>query len=204
MGRETEGERAVNDLRSAAQAVVDAHMAMRIRSSSYSKGDITHTIDDLKAVLDAAPPAGLREALVAELAALDNYAALHSDGYGRGMKQAVESIRERLSLDPDAAPSCGHPIDALYSEVAAEGERAKTLHGEPADRPGMHWLSILAEEFGEVAQEVTKGEVPPINRPRDIYLANLRGELVQVASVAMRWLAATDAAIDAAYAGEAE
>ena len=90
----------------------------------------------------------------------------------------------------DALPPdwCGH--GSLVDEVAAEGKRAKELHGEPVDRPGLHWLAILAEEFGEVAQEVTKGEVPPINRIRAMYLGNLRGELVQVASVAMRWLAA--------------
>lgn len=81
---------------------------------------------------------------------------------------------------------------ALRDEVAAEGERAAELHGEPADRPGRDWLAILAEEFGEVAMEVTKGEVPPVNRERTEYLWNLRGELVQVASVAMRWLAAVD------------
>jgi NTP pyrophosphatase (non-canonical NTP hydrolase) len=84
------------------------------------------------------------------------------------------------------------PLNDLYREVAAEGERAAAMHGEPPDRPGRDWLAILAEEFGEVAMEVTKGEVPPVNRPRDEYLANLRGELVQVASVTMRWLARVD------------
>lgn len=84
------------------------------------------------------------------------------------------------------------PDHALCLEVAFEGQRAADLHGEPADRPGRDWLAILAEEFGEVAMEVTRGEVPPVNRDRAEYLTNLRGELVQVASVAMRWLAAVD------------
>ena len=87
--------------------------------------------------------------------------------------------------------------DELYAEVRDEGERAAALHGEPPDRPGRDWLAILAEEFGEVAMEVTKGEVPPVNRPEHEYLTNLRSELVQVASVSMRWLARVDAALGA-------
>jgi hypothetical protein len=82
--------------------------------------------------------------------------------------------------------------DPLAKEVFAEGLRAKALHGEPADRTGLRWLAILAEEFGEAAMEVTQGEVPPENRPRDEYHARLRKELVQVASVAERWVRAID------------
>jgi NTP pyrophosphatase (non-canonical NTP hydrolase) len=111
-----------------------------------------------------------------------------------GEEAVLAACREQAADILAALPSgwCGH--GSLVDEVAAEGKRAKALHGEPVDRSGLHWLAILAEEFGEVAQEVTKGEVPPINRSRAMYLGNLRGELVQVASVAMRWLAAVDRA----------
>jgi hypothetical protein len=126
-----------------------------------------------------------------------------------GLREALEYVLQ-ASLDgvsrrtwaPVAEAALAAPVPPgldveLLEEVAAEGRRAVALHGEPTDRPGMHWLAILAEETGEVAMEVTKGEVPPINRDRLTYLTNLRGELVQVASVSMRWLAATDAALRA-------
>lgn len=138
---------------------------------------------------------------------------LFSDATGVSYIQVLEpiaddeDIRERLAIAAHVA-SLAVPIasegvlydvawdecpdHALCLEVAAEGRRAADLHGEPSDRPGRDWLAILAEEFGEVAMEVTKGEVPPVNRDRSEYLTDLRSELVQVASVAMRWLAAVD------------
>lgn len=121
---------------------------------------------------------GVRERL-AELAAIAAHVA----------SLAVPIASEGVLYDV-AWDEC--PDHALCLEVAAEGRRAADLHGEPADRPGRDWLAILAEEFGEVAMEVTKGEVPPVNRDRSEYLTDLRSELVQVASVAMRWLAAVD------------
>lgn len=51
-----------------------------------------------------------------------------------------------------------------------------------------HWLCILAEEFGEAAQLVTKGEVPPKEMDNKIYLKNLREELIQTAAVCVAWL----------------
>lgn len=80
----------------------------------------------------------------------------------------------------------------VAGEVIAEGERAAAKHGEPADRTGLQWLGILAEESGEVATEVTRGEVPPVVADQDGYRARLRAELVQVASVASRWILAID------------
>lgn len=79
----------------------------------------------------------------------------------------------------------------IAGEVLAEGDRAERLYGEPADRTGLAWLAILAEEAGEVAREVTRGEVPPVVGA-DGYPERLRAELVQVASVAIRWAAAID------------
>lgn len=88
---------------------------------------------------------------------------------------------------------------ALFKEVAAEGVRAKRIHGQPADRSGLIWLAILAEEFGEAAKEVVQGEIQPLNRVQAEYLARLRSELVQVASVTMRWLAQVDHQYREAY-----
>jgi hypothetical protein len=86
----------------------------------------------------------------------------------------------------------GPTPDKILDEVAAEGERAARVHGEPGDRTGLEWLAILAEEFGEAATEVTRGEVPPVDGDRAGYRRRLRAELVQVASVATRWVMAID------------
>jgi hypothetical protein len=85
----------------------------------------------------------------------------------------------------------------VAGEITNEGIRAAELHGEPAERTGLQWLAILAEDFGEVAAEVARGEVPPIysrfgDPTGERYRERLRNELIQVASVAMRWVVAID------------
>lgn len=106
--------------------------------------------------------------------------------------------RAASMLRADPGVVCPNPADhdPLAREVRAEGERAKAIHGEPPDRTGLQWLGILTEEVGEVAKEVTQGEVPPVNRPHDEYLRRLRAELVQTASVSMRWLRQVTAALE--------
>lgn len=47
-------------------------------------------------------------------------------------------------------------------------------------RPPLEWLAILGEEFGEVAEKVTKGWVPPES---NFDIEGYRTELIQLAAV---------------------
>ena len=58
----------------------------------------------LRAALDAAPPAGLRERIAGAIADI-------SEEWAESAEWLAARIMDRLD-DPDAAPSCGHPIDA--------------------------------------------------------------------------------------------
>lgn len=68
----------------------------------------------------------------------------------------------------------------IYSEVQAARDAAHAKHGDngigslPGDSP--RWLSILVEEVGEVAHELTYDSD-----------GDLRKELIQVAAVATAW-----------------
>jgi hypothetical protein len=83
-----------------------------------------------------------------------------------------------------------YPI-SLWDEVKRESSRATRLHIQPAYRTGPNWLAMVAEEFGEVAKEVMKGDVQLVTE-REEYLRLLREELVQLASASVRWIAAID------------
>ena len=66
--------------------------------------------------------------------------------------------------------------DDIYKAIDLERHRQDRLHPTwPAD--ARYALSVLAEEFGEVAEALNDG------RER-----GLRAELVQVAAVCVRWL----------------
>ncbi len=67
----------------------------------------------------------------------------------------------------------------VMRDVARERQRQDEKWG-PVSRPPLEWLSILAEEFGEVAEHVTKGWVPPES---DFDREGYRTELIQTAAV---------------------
>jgi hypothetical protein len=82
----------------------------------------------------------------------------------------------------------------IRTEISDGRVAAHAKHGEnsieavPANEFGK-WLAILGEEFGEVAHELTydAGSVDEASQFRAI-----RSELVDVATVAVAWIAAID------------
>lgn len=100
----------------------------------------------------------------------------------------------------------GHGAGAtVWAEIVAERHRAHLTHGatsmEACDRFADRRLRVLLEEVGEVAAALNDrehGHAYP-NRPQqwhddveDNAVAELRGELVQVAAMAVAWIAALD------------
>ena len=75
----------------------------------------------------------------------------------------------------------------IFVEVSEERRRQDGRWGKPAERnlPLPIWLTVLAEEVGEVAHEILVGA------KHDDYTA-LRAELVQVAAVAIAMIEAID------------
>jgi hypothetical protein len=81
-------------------------------------------------------------------------------------------------------------LSDVFEDVSDEGQSARTKFGEQRDLTDLEWFAILAEEVGEAAMLVTKGNVRPVTD--DIDPAVLRAEIVQVAAVAMRWCQVID------------
>jgi hypothetical protein len=81
----------------------------------------------------------------------------------------------------------------IAEEVDYEIGQAEKKFGRQLELNDLEWQSILLEEVGEAASLVTKGSVRPATDP---YLTDhpeeLRGEIVQVAAVAIRWIDAID------------
>lgn len=72
-----------------------------------------------------------------------------------------------------------HQTASVLDDVADERQRQDEKWGISAREP-LSWLAIAAEEFGEVAEKVVKGWVPPEN---DFDAAGYRDELIQLAAV---------------------
>lgn len=75
----------------------------------------------------------------------------------------------------------------IAAEISYGRMAAHTKHGDNSIEavPGRdiaRWLPILGEEFGEVCESLTYDKDP----------ANLRAELLDVATVAVAWIAALD------------
>jgi len=81
-------------------------------------------------------------------------------------------------------------IASILADIMDEMQRAQDKFGSQTGSMDLEWLAILAEEFGETAQVVTKTSVFPITNP-ELY-PELRAELLQVAAVAIRWLYVID------------
>ena len=85
----------------------------------------------------------------------------------------------------------GFYLQDVLSEVSEEGDNGRAKFGDQYHLSDPEWLAVLAEELGEAATVVTQTSVPPVTDDRD-RKAELRGELLQVAAVAARWIAALD------------
>lgn len=72
-----------------------------------------------------------------------------------------------------------HNTWVVVNQVLAEGQKARKKHGDAPVANAEEFLSVLVEEVGEVATAINQ------NLPEE----ELRKEVVQVASVAIRFLA---------------
>lgn len=98
-------------------------------------------------------------------------------------------------------------LDPILEEVSEEADRARAKFGDQYDLSPARWFAILGEEFGEAAREVLRAEFAGTERERlmrrsietgisledaDDPVVALRKELLQVAAVAGRFIAAID------------
>lgn len=84
-----------------------------------------------------------------------------------------------------------HALDAALNEVHRQDNLARAgkfggTHTMPGGTDDGR-LRVLVEEVGEVAKELNEAEIAGVDRTE-----NLRHELVQVAAVAIAWVAAID------------
>lgn len=92
-------------------------------------------------------------------------------------------------MPPSQGRSAATPYTtSVLLDVAGERRRQDHKWG-PVSRPPLEWLAILAEEFGEVAEIVSKGWVPPES---DFDAYGYREELVQTAAVCVSALECLD------------
>lgn len=77
----------------------------------------------------------------------------------------------------------------IIEEILKERKRQDDKWGAQRYQSDEHWLAILAEEFGEVAQCVCKTRIPPID-PQDVkeYNPRLTLEIIQCCAVLFAWL----------------
>ena len=86
----------------------------------------------------------------------------------------------------------GEAVEAVYQErgrqeeLKHKGKFAYTCADPEMTHPER--LAVLGEEFGEVCHEVNEG----IGVGREVNVAKLRKELIQVAAVAVAWAEAVD------------
>lgn len=82
----------------------------------------------------------------------------------------------------------------ILADVRAERRAQDALFGDGPDgeiqNTPLLWLAVLAEEFGEVAREVTAITSRMDRRRVNASVGRLDTELVQVAAVAVAWLEA--------------
>lgn len=97
-------------------------------------------------------------------------------------------------VQSDTAPAAVARVDSagIVAEIDAERARAHAKHGDKSIEAwpafDLNRYPILGEEVGEVAKEFCEAAIE--ERPVDA--AKLRAELLQVASVAIGWIAAID------------
>ena len=89
---------------------------------------------------------------------------------------------------------------AVLLAITREREQQEAAWGTNDYAPSV-WLTILAEEFGEVAKAVERLTFGNLIDEGEENRAQLRLELVQVAAVAVAWLERLDAEDEGAEAG---
>lgn len=77
----------------------------------------------------------------------------------------------------------GRVIDLIVAELERAGEKFPTWPTDP-----LHALAVLGEEFGELTQAVVEATYEPHKSKR----ADVQKEAVQVAAMAIRFLASMD------------
>jgi NTP pyrophosphatase (non-canonical NTP hydrolase) len=78
----------------------------------------------------------------------------------------------------------------MQEQIEQEMQRQEWKWGPQCHLTNLDWLSILAEEFGEIAQEVTKLDVPPKcldPYERKLRIENLLTEMIQTSAVIQQW-----------------
>ena len=90
-------------------------------------------------------------------------------------------------------------VATFYSTLAVsivdEAMRAFDKFGEQLSLTDEQWLAILTEEIGEAAHELTLDMPPVTTRTTTLDPHKLRAEVVQIAAVALRWVAVIDDAL---------
>ena len=103
-----------------------------------------------------------------------------------------EPARER----PPFRPGESTYLTALMDEIHTERIRANEAHGISSMEATKWWhgrrLAILMEETGEVARAYNERDHRRLGIDHPQFMAELRGELVQVAAMAVGWLAGID------------
>ena len=99
-------------------------------------------------------------------------------------------------------------LPGWVSEVLSARAAAHAKHGvhsiEALDYADPRWLTVLVEEIGEVAHELTYDAEPVTDQALDVderaraEARRVRGELLDVLAVASAWLDAADRAIGGA------
>ncbi len=153
---------------------------------------VTYPTDDLLASLYKSHDVDQEEkvAIVTELRRRNaDREQFHTELQGANTKLVYENraLREFLA----------NRVPEWVADVVIETERAKRKHGDNG-YTDVQRLAILDEELGEVANVMNRLYVPPISAtlsvPRE--MKNLRAELVQVISVAVRWCESIDQAAE--------
>lgn len=84
------------------------------------------------------------------------------------------------------------PVEAVALElVAAELASARAKFGQQLELSDDEWMSVLVEEVGEAAQLINDRRLGTV--PGALAGVGLAEEVIQVAAVALRWLAAMGA-----------
>jgi hypothetical protein len=77
----------------------------------------------------------------------------------------------------------------ILKEIYKERSRQDKKWGANREQSDEHWFTILAEEFGEIAECVCKTKVPPISeKDKEFYTKELPKEIIQTCAVLVAWL----------------
>ena len=80
----------------------------------------------------------------------------------------------------------------ILKQVRNERDNQVKTFGDKRPYSNLDWFAIFGEEYGEVASDVVKREVPPEADNSDERQKNIREELIQCAAVCVAWIEAID------------